>query len=187
MVEHNDCTGRPSSVLAIVVPDHPRSGHVVLLGPMGAGKTTVGRTLSEVLGMGFADSDDAIEAETGGSGADYAAAHGVPALHVLERDVFLASLQEKDPSVISAAASVIDDAEVRRELDSHVCIWLDADPEVRTARRVESGHRRPMAEDSSTSLDERRRPHFEGHGIVRVDTTKASVDDCVTTIVAALG
>jgi shikimate kinase len=167
-------------------PPDPRSGHVALLGPMGAGKTTLGRALAEELGVEFADSDEAIAELTGGSGAEHAAVHGVPALHELERKLFLAALRAGRPTVIAAAASVVDDARVRGEMERHTCIWLDADDAVRTARRTEGGHRRPVTEGDSAELDERRRPYFEALSLARIDTTHTTVEEAVAAIVAAL-
>src|SRR4030067_685031 len=44
-----------------------RAGNVFLIGPMGAGKSTIGRALAELLGKEFQDSDHEIESRTGAS------------------------------------------------------------------------------------------------------------------------
>ena len=67
------------------------SSHLVLLGPMGVGKTTVGRLLATALERPFSDSDDAVERETEGTSREVAAAQGIAALYDLEADVFLAA------------------------------------------------------------------------------------------------
>lgn len=60
---------------------------IVLVGFMGAGKTTVGRLLADRLGLPFADSDLVIEQRTGRSVRDIFATDGEPAFRVLEQQV----------------------------------------------------------------------------------------------------
>ncbi len=63
--------------------------HVVLVGLMGAGKTTVGERLARDLGVPFVDGDAALRGATGRDAATIAAADGVPALVALEARVLL--------------------------------------------------------------------------------------------------
>ncbi|HKY46895.1 MAG TPA: shikimate kinase, partial [Acidimicrobiia bacterium] len=108
--------------------------HVVLLGPMGAGKTTLGRELARRLEVDLVDSDEVILALTDQTAAELAVSKGVPGLHDLERSVVAEALQSPSRKVIAAAASVVDDRSTRELLSRHLCLWVAAD-EVTLARR----------------------------------------------------
>jgi len=118
--------------------------HVVLVGLMGTGKTTVGRALAEALGRPFSDSDTAIERERGSTVQQLADELGVKEMHELEARHLLEALQAAEPSVIAAAASTIDDPACRAALVAPgvTTIWLKADPDV-LARRFDRERHRP--------------------------------------------
>ena len=81
-----------------------RAPHVVLIGLMGSGKTTVGRALADVLGRPFRDSDTDLLERTGHSARDLAARDGVEALHVLELEHLLDAVRGSTPAVISSCS-----------------------------------------------------------------------------------
>ena len=62
----------------------PAPRHIVLIGPMGVGKTTLGRLLADQLSLEFRDSDVWIESMAGRTGAEIAEADGIAELHRLE-------------------------------------------------------------------------------------------------------
>lgn len=160
--------------------------HIVLLGPMGGGKTTIGKALAEDLGVPFADSDDLVADGTGSPSADVAAAMGVAELHRIEREVLLAALDSPPPTVIAAAASVVDDEKVRAALQRHDCVWVDADPATRARRLRGESHRRTLAPDEQRLLDERRRPYLDDLALVAVDGGVGPPGPCVEAIREAL-
>ena len=82
--------------------------HVVLVGLMGSGKSTVGRVLAERLGWPMRDSDREIELATGGTVKALRDEIGVDAMHDLEARQLLDALAIPGPAVVSPAASVID-------------------------------------------------------------------------------
>ena len=88
-------------------------GHIVLVGLMGSGKTTVGAALAAALGVPLRDSDADIERDTGLTGRDIAARDGIDALHALEARQLLDALDEPGTTVITAAASTLDDPACR--------------------------------------------------------------------------
>lgn len=121
-----------------------RQPHIVLVGLMGSGKTTVGQALADGLGRPFHDSDADLLTRTGRSARDIAARDGVVALHALELEHLLDAVRATQPAVISAAASVIDTPQGRAALassDARVA-WLRIDPAV-AAERVQTGSHRP--------------------------------------------
>jgi shikimate kinase len=130
--------------------------HVVLVGMMGTGKTTVGRRIAERLGRPFLDSDEMIEARTGKTVREIFESDGEPAFRVLESAVLREALTGSAPAVIAAAGGSVVDPENRAAMreSAHV-VWLRADPTVLAARVAEtakSGHRPLLAQDPSSAL-----------------------------------
>ena len=150
----------------------PRS--VVVLGLMGAGKTTVARAIAQHLGRPLRDSDIDIEAATGRTAAALAESRpGSPTLHDLEAQHALDALAE-DRVVIAAAASVIERPEVRAAMADALVLWLDAPAEVLAARMASSDHRPDYGDPLEVvrTLDRRRRPLFLEVADVVVDAAR---------------
>jgi shikimate kinase len=121
--------------------------HVVLLGLMGAGKTSVGRIVAARLGRQLIDGDERLAERTGGrTAADVVAATGIDALHALEIDIALDALASNDPAVIGPAASVCESAVVRDHLAAHTVVWLTGPIELLAGKAAEKDHR-PLVHD----------------------------------------
>lgn len=116
---------------------------MVLLGLMGAGKSTVGRLVAQRLGVPFVDSDAQLEARTGRTAAQLQRDGGRAHLHELEQ-VELAEQAERTV-VFAAAASVADTAEGRAVLERCRTVTLDV-PVGELLGRIRSAHR-PLPED----------------------------------------
>ncbi|HUP16983.1 MAG TPA: shikimate kinase [Acidimicrobiia bacterium] len=151
--------------------------HVVLLGPMGAGKTTLGRALADRLEVDLVDSDEAILALTGQSAADLAAGLGVPGLHDLERSLVLAALESHSRKVIAAAASVVDDEATRQQMSRHLCLWVEADGAILAERRESGPHRRQLSNEEADDLNRVRRLSVANFVIGAVDTSTSTVEE----------
>ena len=162
----------------------PEAEHIVVVGAMGSGKTTVGERLAVALDRVFHDSDRSIESRTGRSGREIAQTDGVDALHELEKEVLLESVAHGDPAVIAAAASVIEDPEVREALAGSFCVWVTADPKILAERSARGSHRRPVA--PSEHLEDRDRLFREAADVV-VDTGDRSVEESVALVLESLG
>lgn len=162
--------------------------HVVLVGEMGVGKTTVGVALARRLGRVFLDSDDHIESQTGKTGATIAEEGGVEALHDLELEALLEMCEEVRPAVIAPAASIVDRKDGRRVLAANFTIWLRASSEVRDRRRGlgTDEHRRTTDSDERAVLAGRRAPRYRAVADLVVDTSTASVADVVSEIASRL-
>jgi shikimate kinase len=118
--------------------------HVVLIGPMGAGKTTIGMLVAKALSRQFVDNDAALEKRTGHTAARIAATDGADALHRQEAAEMLAALADPIERVIAAAASVILDNTVRTQLAAvGWVVWLTAD-RATLAARLPSSQDRPI-------------------------------------------
>jgi shikimate kinase len=81
--------------------------HLVLVGMMGVGKSTVGRMVAAELDRPLFDSDEMIEERTGRTVREIWATDGEPAFRTLETDTLLEALAEPEPSVIAAAGGVV--------------------------------------------------------------------------------
>ncbi len=124
------------------------SQHIVLVGMMGAGKSSVGRALGERLGRPLLDSDSMIEARTGRTVREIWLDVGEPAYRELETEVMAEALAAEQPAVIAAAGGVVLSERNREMLttsDAHV-VWLLADVDVLLAR-VRNGMHRPLLDD----------------------------------------
>ena len=153
-----------------------RGIHIVLLGPMGAGKTTLGLALAERLEAEFVDSDQGIFELTGVSAAEIALHNGVPYLHDLESSLLKGLLSLLTRSVIAAAASVVDDEATRVEMSRHKCIWVEADSATLAERREAGLHRRNMTDAEAEELNRTRRLKAVDLVIGHVDTSDSTVE-----------
>jgi len=116
---------------------------VVLVGMMGAGKSTIGRRLSARLRMPFLDADTEIEAAAGMSIADIFETHGEPQFRDGEARV-IARLLDSGPAVIATGGGAFMREETRSRIGTKaVSIWLKADADI-IMRRVKRRADRPL-------------------------------------------
>jgi shikimate kinase len=115
---------------------------VVLVGPMGAGKTTVARLLGERWGLPVRDTDHDIEAGTGTSISDIFVAHGEDHFRELERAAVAAALRSH-PGVLALGGGAVLDAGTRAALAGHRVVFLDVGLSD-AVKRVGLGITRPL-------------------------------------------
>ena len=96
---------------------------VVLVGPPGAGKSTVGRLAAERLGVGFRDTDADVEATAGKSIPDIFFDDGEPAFRALEKEAVRVALAEHT-GVLSLGGGAVLDVETRQRLRPHNVAFL---------------------------------------------------------------
>jgi shikimate kinase len=157
-------------------------GHIVMIGLMGSGKSTVGRVLAERLGVKFSDSDDYLQDVYGLSAREIAARDGADVLHEREAEHVLAGLSGP-PQVIAAAASTVEDPRVRDALRPVFTVWVDAPDDV-LARRMRSGDHRP--DFAPAAMRARREPYFREVATLRLDVTTATPEESVKSVCEAL-
>lgn len=164
---------------------------VVLVGMMGAGKTTVGRSVASRLGVDFVDTDDLVETRAGKSVRDIFASHGEAAFRTLESQVLAESLKSPVDVVVAAAGGTVLSESNRAALREHadVVVWLDADVSA-LGERASRGAHRPLldgdVEDRLMALDGERRVLYQSVADVRLDTTGKGIAEVVQEVVAAL-
>jgi len=116
---------------------------IVLVGLMGAGKSTVGRRLAHRLGLAFVDSDEEIERAADRTIPEIFDSFGESIFRDGERRV-IRRLIDGEPKVIATGGGAFIDAETRALILARcISIWLDADIET-LARRVSRRDHRPL-------------------------------------------
>jgi len=165
------------------------SRHVVLVGMMGVGKSTVGRALARVMDRPFFDSDDEVVARTGRTVTEIFAVDGEPAFREVESEVMADLLARDVPGVIAAAGgSVVAPSTRRRLAQSAIVVWLTAPVDTLVSRTATGTHRPALATDpvgTLTRLSSEREALYAEVADLRVDATE-SVDDVVGTILEGL-
>src|SRR6266436_10398768 len=138
---------------------------IVLVGMMGAGKSTIGRRLSARLRMPFLDADTEIEAAASMSIADIFETHGEPHFRDGEARV-IARLLDSGPVVVATGGGAFMREETRNRIrDKAVSIWLKAEAEI-IMRRVRRRADRPLlqTEDPAATVSrllEQREPVYQ--------------------------
>jgi shikimate kinase len=118
--------------------------HLVLVGLMGAGKSTVGRRCAERLGRRFVDTDDEIVTRADMPFDEIWRTGGEARFRELERDVIADVCAAPEPLVIASGGGAIIDPDNRRRFTAAgVVVWLHAPTEV-LAARVGDGSTRPL-------------------------------------------
>nr|WP_279340897.1 shikimate kinase [Zavarzinia aquatilis] len=129
------------------VPPHPPfalTRTIVLVGLMGAGKSSVGKRLAQRLHVPFIDADTEIENAAGCTIEEIFERHGEAAFRDGERRVIGRLLTENTPHVLATGGGAFMDPETRARIKaSGLSIWLRADLDV-LVRRVKKRNNRPL-------------------------------------------
>ena len=127
---------------------------IILIGPPGAGKTTVGSLLAARLGVGFTDTDAVIEATAGKPVSDIFVTDGEPEFRRLERDAVAAALDDSEArgseeagtpvtGVLGLGGGAVMDAQTQARLAGRAVVYLETGfPEL--AKRVGLDRPRPL-------------------------------------------
>src|SRR4051795_5708626 len=166
----------------------PHAPHVVLVGMMGAGKTTVGRRVAKLLGRPLLDSDQMIESRTGRTVREIFEAEGEQAFRVLETAALVDALAEPEPLVIAAAGGVLLREENREALARSYAkvVWLRADPAVLAERATRGAHRPLLDGDPLAAMNRllpEREPLYRAAPDLVVDTDRLDPDAVAARIV----
>ena len=129
--------------------DRAATPRVLLIGMMGAGKTTVGHELSALTGWSYLDNDDLLRQRTGREPAEIRETEGEDVLHLAESDALDDALRVEPPTIIGVAAAVVVDPAAREALrDAGHVVWLRARPETLVERIGAGRGRRADATDA---------------------------------------
>lgn len=162
---------------------------IVLIGLMGAGKTTVGRRLAAVLQRPFRDADEEVERAAGRSVSDIFDDFGERSFRDGERKV-IARLLEEPPMVLAlGGGAFVDEATRVLVRGKAVSVWLQADIAT-LANRVRKRDTRPLLRQGNTEtilgelLEKRRAAYAEAD--IHIDAAGGSHQETVRRILAAL-
>jgi shikimate kinase len=164
----------------------------VLIGPPGSGKTTVGRALATLLGVGRRDTDTDIERIAGKRVTDIFVDDGEPAFRELERAAVAAAMAEHD-GVLSLGGGAVMDPATQALLrayvvDQGIVVFLDVSAAA-VAPRVGFNAARPLLVGNPrkqwSELMEARRPIYEELATITISTEQLEAQRIAREIVAA--
>jgi shikimate kinase len=182
-----DLTGTPLSEAALVAALGPRS--VVLVGMMGAGKSSIGRRLAARLAVPFADADNEIEVAHRLSIPDIFSTYGEAYFRAGETRV-IARLLDGGPQVLATGGGAFIHPDTRSAIAAHgVSVWLKAEFDV-LMRRIKRRQDRPLlkTEDPGETLRALMAERYPVYGQADITIVSREVphDKIVDEIVGAL-
>lgn len=141
-----------------LLPDLAGPGHVVLVGMMGSGKTTVGRRVARKLELDFVDTDEEVVTTSGRSIGDWFAEVGEDGFREAESEVLTRVLDAPVSRVVSTGGGIVVAEANRKRLSDprHTVVWLRAGPAFlasRFDRKAERKARPLLAEDPRAALE----------------------------------
>lgn len=167
-----------------------RSGHIFLIGFMGAGKSTVAATLGERLGLAFLDLDTVIESSVGMTVADAFARHGEAWFREREREA-LETVASMPRAVVACGGGVVLDPVNRATLKrSGVVVYLEVTAAEALARVGDTATRPlltgPGGALAATSLLSAREALYTASADITVETVGRSVSEVANTVISEL-
>jgi shikimate kinase len=164
--------------------------NIFLVGPMGAGKSTIGRTLAKELKLAFYDSDEVIEERAGASVAWIYDIEGEEGFRRREQKI-IEELTQKHNIVLATGGGVIMTPENRNALAARgTVIYLKTSLEQQYERTKRDTKRPQLQTDNLESrlefLKEEREPYYQELADFTFETDKLTVKAVANTIIKAL-
>jgi len=162
---------------------------IVIIGLMGAGKTTVGRRLAERLGLRFVDADAEIEKAAGQTIAEIFTQYGEPHFREGERKV-IARLLGSGPQVLATGGGAYMNEETRKAVKERgISVWLKASLPLLMKRVRRRSHRPLLRADEPEAvmreLMDRRYPVY-GEADINIETRDVPHNIIVNDVLRAL-
>ena len=164
--------------------------HVVLVGLMGSGKSTVGALVAQRSGRVFVDVDVVIAARMSKTVRELWEEGGEAAYRHLESEVVLEVLRDDTPAVLAAPGGVVLDPVVRAALADCFVVWLRTSPST-LAGRVRPGDHRPLLGDDPAetfaAMAEMRSELYRQVATAIIDTDGLAPEAIADVVVGLLG
>ena len=162
---------------------------IILIGPPGAGKTSVGKALAKKLSLNFLDSDKVVEEKSGKSISEIFITDGEPAFREMERAAVIDLIENQDGGIALGGGSVMDLEVSKRLLPMANVVFLDVSIS-NAAPRVGFNRDRPLLlgnpRQQWIALMEKRRSTYEALAKTRVSTDNKKPVEVVEEIVKEL-
>ena len=184
----NSATAPQEDVTAVMAALGRRS--IVLVGMMGAGKSSIGRRLAQRLGLSFVDADVEIESAAGMTIAEIFATYGEPYFRSGEQRVIV-RLLESGPQVLATGGGAYMNADTRAGIAQNgVSVWLKADFEVlmRRVKRRATADRPMLQGDPAQRIAHLMAERYPVYGLADVTVMSRDVahETIVNEIIAAI-
>ena len=164
--------------------------NLILIGPMGAGKSTVGAEVAKNLNLTFSDTDSLIEIDQGKSISDIFVEDGEAHFRLVEESIAIDAVKQ-EAGVLSLGGGAVMNLEVQRALKESGAkvIFLDISLSA-VVPRIGFDTPRPLLmvnpRQRWNELMQERRPTYEALADLRVDVSELSVDQAVARIIASI-
>jgi len=162
---------------------------IILIGPPGAGKTSVGKALAKKLSLNFLDSDKVVEEKSGKSIPEIFITDGEPAFREMERAAVIDLIENQDGVIALGGGSVMDLEVSKRLLPMANVVFLDVSIS-NAAPRVGFNRDRPLLlgnpRQQWIALMEKRRSTYEALAKARVSTDNKKPVEVVEEILKEL-
>jgi shikimate kinase len=162
----------------------PNSGAIVLVGPMGVGKTTIGKKLAKRLALDFIDTDQVVARQHGPIPQIFEE-QGEPHFRALEEEAVLAAIAS--PAVVATGGGAVLSERTRAAFVQASVVYLATDGKHMASRLV--GGNRPLLKDGVADwrrIYESRRHLYEQVADLTVDTSRVTLKSIIEKIVSGL-
>ena len=161
---------------------------IYLIGPMGSGKTTIGKILSSRLKYQFFDTDEEIKKKIGMSISSIFNKQGESGFRIIESQT-LEELSIKQKSIISTGGGIVLMKENRVIMKNGTCIYLKIDFDEQLKRLANSDDRPLISKNSGGSIEktnEAREPFFLDLADIVIDTSNLNENEVTQQILSSL-
>jgi shikimate kinase len=161
---------------------------IYLIGPMGSGKTTIGKILSSRLKYQFFDTDEEIKKKIGMSISSIFNKQGESGFRIIESQT-LEELSIKQKSIISTGGGIVLMKENRVIMKNGTCIYLKIDFEEQLKRLANSDDRPLVSKNSDGSIEKTnaaREPFFLDLADIVIDTSNLNENEVTQKILSSL-
>lgn len=163
---------------------------VALIGMMGSGKTTIGKSLAKKLAWQFVDTDIVIQAKTGQTIPQIFEEHGEDSFREFEEQTLKEMIADHEPKVIATGGGIVKSFKNLNLLKGRThLIWLKAEPEI-LYERIKEDTNRPLLQNSNplqtlkSLYDSRKDLYAQAH--VAIQTEPADLNRVLNDILSAL-